>query len=92
MPRWRADGKEIYYLSRDSKFMGVEISTSPSFHAGEPKVLFPAPAGVVRGTTPGAFADAAPDGKRFLMALPIAVNSSQQEFTTVMNWTGMLKK
>jgi len=92
MPRWRADGKEIYYLSRDSKFMAVDISTSPSFHAGEPKMLFVAPAGFVRGNTPGAFADASPDGKRFLMALPLAVNSAQQQFTAVMNWTGMLNK
>jgi Tol biopolymer transport system component len=92
MPRWRGDGKEIYYLSRDNKFMAVEISSSPSFHAGEPKMLFPAPAGFVRGTTPGAFADASPDGKRFLMALPVALNTAQQQFTTVMNWTGLLKK
>jgi hypothetical protein len=29
MPRWRADGKEIYYLSRDNKFMAVEILDLP---------------------------------------------------------------
>jgi roadblock/LC7 domain-containing protein len=93
MPRWRSDGKEIYYLSRDGKIMAVDVSTSPSFHAGEPKVLFEAPAGFVRSNTPGALADAAKDGKRFLLVMPVArAATAQEQFTAVLNWTAALKK
>jgi Tol biopolymer transport system component/predicted Ser/Thr protein kinase len=92
MPRWRSDGKEIFYLSRDSKFMAVEVSTSPSFHAGEPKVLFDAPPGFVRTNTPGALADVAADGKRFLLVAPVVRAATQNQFTAVLNWTSILKR
>jgi Tol biopolymer transport system component len=92
MPRWRSDGKEIYYLSRDGKVMAVEISTSPSFRAGQAKALFATPPGFVRGNTPGVLGDASADGKRFLLAVPVSLASTQQQFTAVMNWTGILNK
>ena len=37
-PRWRADGREIYYLSEDRKLMAVSVGTGPVFDA--PKTLF----------------------------------------------------
>ncbi|MBZ5631664.1 MAG: protein kinase [Acidobacteriia bacterium] len=92
MPRWRSDGKEIYYLTNDGKVMAVEVSTSPSFHAGEPKMLFQTPPTFVRGNTPGSMGDVAADGKRFLLAMPIARPTSQEQFTAVLNWTAALKK
>src|SRR6266700_1697343 len=37
--RWRADGKELFYLA-GSKLMAVEVSVAGgSFHAGIPKML-----------------------------------------------------
>ena len=39
-PRWRGDGKELYYISADSKMMAVEVSTSPIFKAGVRETLF----------------------------------------------------
>jgi eukaryotic-like serine/threonine-protein kinase len=92
MPRWRSDGKELYYLTADGKIMAVDITTTPQFHAGEPKVLFQTPAGFVRGNTPGALGDVTPDGKRFLLATPVNQAKSQDAFTVVLNWTATLKK
>jgi hypothetical protein len=37
-PRWRADGREMYYLSLDQKLMAVGVGPGPSF--GAPKELF----------------------------------------------------
>ena len=37
-PRWRGDGREIYYLSEDRKLMAVPVGQGPSF--GVPKPLF----------------------------------------------------
>ncbi len=92
MPRWRSDGKEIYYLTSDGKIMAVEVSPTPSFHAGEPKVLFQTPATFVRTAAPGALADATADGKRFLLAVPLARPATQEQFTAVLNWTAALRK
>ncbi len=38
-PRWRRDGKELFYIS-GNRVMAVDISDSPAFHSGPPKALF----------------------------------------------------
>jgi Tol biopolymer transport system component len=35
-PRWRGDGKELFYLAPDRKLMAVEIRTEPAFQRGTP--------------------------------------------------------
>ena len=64
---WRRDGKQFYYLAADRGFMAVEVSTSPQFEFGKPKLLFRPPPGVVvaPGTT-----NVSRDGERFLIAAP----------------------
>ena len=42
-PRWRRDGKELFYLSLERKLMSVEIGAGATFQAGTPKPLFAAP-------------------------------------------------
>ena len=42
-PRWRRDGKELFYISGDSKMMSVEVNTISGFNVGIPRVLFHAP-------------------------------------------------
>ena len=83
-PRWRRDGKELFYLSSDLKVMSVEMESSGgALEPGIPKVLFePHP-------LPTRF-DAAPDGQRFLM-----VSSGVEQsppITLVQNWTADIKK
>lgn len=34
------DGKELFYISPDSKMMTVPVSTRPVFQAGTPQALF----------------------------------------------------
>jgi len=34
-PKWRPDGREIYYIAPDKSLMAVAISTSPGFELGE---------------------------------------------------------
>jgi len=46
VPRWRSaaplarNGKELFYISPDSKMMAVEVSTQPVFQSGTPQPLF----------------------------------------------------
>jgi eukaryotic-like serine/threonine-protein kinase len=88
-PRWRGDGKELYYVALDGRLMAIEIATSPSFRAGVTKSLFQRPP---REGFPLFMRewDVAPDGKRFLFSAPQA--QAAAPFTVVLNWPSLLKK
>jgi Tol biopolymer transport system component len=83
-PRWSRDGKELFYAGPDGKVMVVAVTTSPMFRAGVPQDLFIAPLNPVAG-------DVAADGKRFLLAAPVA-QSANAPFTVELNWQAGLKK
>ena len=87
-PRWRADGREIYYLSEDRKLMAVAVGPGPSF--GIPKVLFQTrvQTGVAANRTHYV---PSRDGQRFLFNTQRDVASSTH-ITVVMNWAAGLKK
>jgi serine/threonine protein kinase len=88
-PRWRADGKEIIYLS-NRKVMAVEVTLTPKFVPGTQQELFEAPivnAGSY-GRNPGYSVTA--DGKAFLVNMPIGPNASRP-INVVLNWQSALK-
>jgi hypothetical protein len=64
-PRWRRDGKGLYYISNERTVMAVDVTTSPSFKTGVPKMLFDAP------FNPGSVNvfrwDVSVDGKKFFV-------------------------
>jgi Tol biopolymer transport system component len=66
-PRWRRDGRELYYLSAAGVLMAVPAATRPRISAGRPVPLFDA-----RPPLPLPFLDTlydvTPDGQRFLVA------------------------
>ncbi|MGE5277434.1 MAG: protein kinase domain-containing protein [Acidobacteriota bacterium] len=39
-PRWRGDGKELFYVSLDRKLMSIEIRPGASLEAAPPRALF----------------------------------------------------
>jgi Tol biopolymer transport system component len=84
-PRWRRDGKELFYVAPGGEFTTTRVDATRSvFSLGEPQPLFKGfPAGV-------AFPyDVSPDGQRFL------VNSAQETgtepFTLVADWKELLR-
>jgi hypothetical protein len=87
-PRWRADGREIYYLSEDRKLMAVLVGDGPSF--GVPVALFQTrvPAGVSANRTHYV---PSRDGKGFLVNTQSG-DPSPPPITVVLNWTAALKK
>ena len=96
-PRWRPDGRELFYLAPDMRLMGVPIQvTSPpaSISSGVPRALFSTR---LATTGPyvfaaGIFAKAqyavAPDG-RFLMN--VADYAAASPITLVLNWPALLR-
>ena len=90
MPRWRADGREIFYLSQDGWVMAVTVDAGSVFRAGTPQQVFQVPPVFLRvAVNPGALADVSGDGKKFLLAMPAA---SREEFNVVLNWQAGLAK
>jgi len=85
MPRWRADGQELFYLSKDSSIVAIPIDPhrTPSDSAG--RVLFHttglAPTGIS-----GHVYDVAPDGQRFLLKREVA----SSPIHVVLNWDAHL--
>ena len=88
-PRWRGDGRELFFIARDSMMMAAAIDTSRSFEAGVPLALFPSrSAGTVQARSQYAVTK---DGKRFLIpALPQTATSAP--LTVVVNWLAAVQK
>jgi len=92
-PRWRGDGKELFYFS-GQKLMAVDVSAKAAFQAGVPKVLFEAPVsgGIVTSNNGSAHHwDVTADGQRFLINTD-AIDSNSARLNIVLNWTAILKK
>ena len=66
-PRWRRDGRELFYISPDSKVMAVDVTTTPAFKAGTPEPLFTAPTWA--GARFVSRYDVTADGKKFLITI-----------------------
>ncbi len=87
-PRWRRDGKELFYVSLDGKLMAVDVSSGQTFKASAPKALFQAS---IYGDDSARSLfrwDTNADGNRFLVD---TVESSPEPLTMVLNWTAGLK-
>ncbi|MGA2715641.1 MAG: protein kinase [Bryobacteraceae bacterium] len=86
-PRWRRDGKEIFYVEPGGRLMAAEVSVKgASLDAGTVSPLF----GPIR--TGGGFQyDVSADGQRFLAIVQPEQNAGEP-LTLVQNWTALLKK
>ena len=87
-PRWRADGRELFYLDPRGAMTAVPIDTTKTFTAGLPKTLFPA--GVISLNQMYAVTK---DGQRFLInTRPPNAAAGAAPLTVVVNWTSTLQK
>jgi Tol biopolymer transport system component len=88
-PKWRRDGRELYYLALDGKLMAVPIKADQTFEAGTPTPLFETALPVNRNTpVRDRRYDVGPDG-RFLIAVPGAAGAPTA-ITAVVNWQARL--
>lgn len=90
-PRWRRDGKELFYFTAEGRMMSVDITPGPSFHASAPKFLFQAPIYGGGATTSNHYWDVAPDGQRFLIN-SYGRDAAGASMTIALNWQAELKK
>lgn len=82
-PKWRSDGKALYYLANQGKLMEVPVTTRGSaVQAGVPRQLFQVRSIENYGPTP--------DGKRFVILA--GEERAPAPLNLVTNWTVGLKK
>jgi eukaryotic-like serine/threonine-protein kinase len=88
-PRWRSDGKELFYLSPDGTIMAVPISASTVISTGAPHALFKPRLNLNldRGWNPHYVP--ARDGQRFL--INVVEKAAQSRVTVVLNATALLR-
>jgi serine/threonine protein kinase len=82
-PRWRGDGRELFYLSADTHLMSVDISGGGKAFVSQPEEVFSLPEGIE------AF-DVTPDGERFLVVARLE-NQASAPLTVGLNWTEELE-
>jgi hypothetical protein len=81
-PRWRADGKELFFVTPEGAIASVPVSVRPVLAVGSPTTLFQAP---------GIAADwgVSADGNRFLVMAP-EVSTASTSFSLISDWQGTL--
>ncbi|HEV3214326.1 MAG TPA: protein kinase [Vicinamibacterales bacterium] len=84
-PRWRRDGKELFYLNPDGKMMAVEVkATATALEAARPRELFQTRVASALFGAPTY--DVTADGQRFLIDTALDEAGGPTPMTVVMNW------
>jgi len=87
-PRWRRDGKELYFIAPDRKLMAVDIKTGAGFEMGTQAPLFQTQVSSV--SSPNRY-DASADGQRFLVNTTVE-EPSRTPIVVILNWATGIKK
>jgi hypothetical protein len=96
-PRWRRDGRELYYLDPQRRIVAVSVATEGSFTVGKTTPLFETALQLPVGLPTFVPYDVSADGQHFLISvrpdqLPATTNSTPTPITVVLNWTAALKR
>ena len=88
-PRWRGDGKELFYETPDNGMMSVATNLDGSFTAAMPKLLFHM-CSARRSDSQFPDYDVTPDGNRFLFSCQ-AQENKKRSITVAIEWLDMVK-
>jgi hypothetical protein len=85
-PRWRADGRELFFMARDGKLMAASVNASgQEFLVSGERLLFSA-----HSSGSGRYPyDVSADGQRFLVNT-IVEAAAPSPITLVVNWAAAL--
>lgn len=90
-PRWRRDGKELFYLSPDHTLMAVDVRAAATFQVGSATVLFRTrPREMVSGTDRYTY-DVSLDGRQFLVNAT-SEPASPSPVSVVLDWAADLTR
>jgi hypothetical protein len=83
VPRWRGDGKELFYRNSAFEFYAVSVMLEPRFSAGIPQQLFKRRLQGDNPSTPSWTVTA--DGRKFLLNAALAT-AQAAPLTVILNW------
>jgi Tol biopolymer transport system component len=90
-PRWRRDGKELFYLAPDGRLMAADVKTGTGFEAGLPAVLFQTHPRQPLSAMDFFTYDVTADGQKFLVNSKVDV-SNTAPLSVVLNWSAEIEK
>jgi hypothetical protein len=90
-PRWRGDGKELFYIGLDGKMMVALVTTGANFDASTPGALFQAGVRPAISSNDTFDYDVSRDGQRFLI-ITQAKTGESQPISVIVNWNAKLNK
>ena len=88
-PRWRRDGKELFYETPDNGMMATATSLGESFTAAAPRLLFHV-CSARRSDSSSPDYEVTPDGSRFLFSCQ-AQENRKRSITVAIQWLDMVK-
>ena len=89
-PKWRGDGKELFFTTPSNRLMAVAVRASGDrLEVGLPTELFE-----IRGLQGTGYDDyaASPDGQRFLVKRAGRAEPASAQLQIVTNWTSLLER
>ena len=89
-PRWKADGRELYYANLDGKLMAAEIQLEPRVTIGREATLFQTPLGALAFEGLRSAYNVAADGSRFLLSNP--AHRGTISIIVVLNWPAIVQR
>ena len=90
-PRWRQDGRELFYVSADGKMMAVPVKTTAGFEGGTPIALFQTRRRQPISAQDVFSYDVSGDGKKFLIATKVD-EANAAPLSVLLNWTSEIEK
>jgi eukaryotic-like serine/threonine-protein kinase len=90
-PKWRQDGKELFYISAEGKMMAVAVKTGASFEASSPVVLFQTRRRQPVSAQDVFSYDASGDGQRFLINTKVD-EANAAPLSVLLNWASEIEK
>src|SRR5262249_52857901 len=98
-PRWRKEGRGVYYLGPDGKLMGSPICAGGKFEFDTAAPLFQTPLSMPTTVPYPTRYDVTADAQRFLVTVPAnpvssvpAALTNPTPLVAIVNWTAGLKK
>jgi len=83
-PRWRRDGKELFFLGGDGRIFSAPVRAGPAFEVGTPRP-------VIESLAQVSDYDVAPDGQRLLICKPV-VDPAHLPLRLIAHWPAALER
>jgi Tol biopolymer transport system component len=90
-PRWRHDGKELFFLSADGRMMAMKVTTDASFKASSPVPLFQTHRRQAVSAMDLFSYDVSGDGQRFLILTKVE-EAKAAPLSILLNWVSEMEK